>query len=101
MMLLKMERFLADTYNILKSRKYRPFKVLKRINNNAYIIDLPASIGISRMFNIITYLYETDKDDEPLYPVTTQDQVVLKWKEIMWDNTKKKFKTNMERKEIR
>jgi hypothetical protein len=49
---LRKEHFSEQRKSKLQPRANGPFKVLRKINNNAYEIDLPSTYGVSTSFNI-------------------------------------------------
>ena len=36
----------------LQQRKYEPYQIVKKIKNNAYVVDLPTWMRISKTFNV-------------------------------------------------
>ena len=64
---LRKDRFPTKRKSKLSPRGGGPFKVLERINNNAYRLDLPEEYGVSNTFNItdlVPFACLTDSDDE-------------------------------------
>ena len=49
---LRKDRFPEQCKSKLQPRADGPFKVLRKINDNAYEIDLPSTYGVSSSFNV-------------------------------------------------
>ena len=56
MVYLREEKFPTGSYSELSKRKIGPYKIIKKIRENAYVVDLLKHMGIDSTFNI-SYLY--------------------------------------------
>jgi len=62
---LRKEIFPQRVYNKLKFKKIGPCRVLRKISENAYEIELPPDIGMSPIFNVADlYRYEKEQADD-------------------------------------
>ena len=61
MVYLQKDQFPQGTYHKLKYKKIGSCKILKKINDTAYKVNLPADLNISHVFNIYDlYIFHGD-----------------------------------------
>jgi hypothetical protein len=72
---LRKERFSKLRKSKLMSRAAGPFKILAKINDNAYKLELPPEFGVSRSFNISDFRpYLGEEDEMPSRTTSMQEE---------------------------
>jgi hypothetical protein len=69
---LRKDRFPDLKTSTLMPRVAGPYKVLAKINDNAYTVELPPDFGISPTFNILdlkSYMGEKDELESRITPI--------------------------------
>ena len=69
MVRIRSERFPPGTVKQLHARGARPFEVMKRINDNAYVINFLEGFGINPIFNVEDLVAYKGPDFNPSKPL--------------------------------
>lgn len=66
MLHLRKGRFPKGVCNKLKYKKIYPYRIMKKVYNNTYELDLTETLNISPIFNVVDLykLHEGEKEDE-------------------------------------
>ena len=71
MIRVRPEQFPSGIVKKLNTRRTGPFKILKRVRSNAYVVDLPPDFGINSTFNVtdlVTFRDLTVIPNDPFEP---------------------------------
>jgi hypothetical protein len=74
MVYLRKGRLLTSVSGKLRNKKYGPCKILKKINDNAYVVDLPEDLAISSTFNVADIFEYFSQEDSELNSRTSSFQ---------------------------
>ena len=96
MIRLRPERFPPRILKKLHARGAGPFKVVKRVGSNAYVLELPPELGISSTFNILDlteYREPAMIPSEPfeLDPIL-ESEPIPECLQIFWPEKRKRIK---------
>ena len=76
------ERFLSNSYSKLSKRKIGPYKIIKKIAENTYVVDLPKHIGLDSTFNILDlYSYTGESVKEVSNNTKLEDELLPRRRE--------------------